>query len=232
MSSKVPRASLRRRRERDSEAAHRGRLRRRWTAARCRRPLVLLGREPQWLSGAARPRARRHGVAKGHQSIPRANVGFAGSEIVFDQMEIEHQVGLQSDLYAVATSGGHSRRLTHGARAADPDVSPDGRVIVCTTQRVGRRELALLDVATASTRPVPTPLVSQPGVHFFSPRWSPDGRWIAAERTTMESRSEVVLIDPATKRVARTVGVLSRQPQRLARVGCRWSSVLCVRPGR
>ena len=36
-----------------------------------RRPLVLLGREPQWLSGAARPRARRHRVAKGHQSIPR-----------------------------------------------------------------------------------------------------------------------------------------------------------------
>ncbi len=133
------------------------------------------------------------------------NLGFAGSEIVFDQMEIEHQVGLQSDLYAVAASGGRSRRLTHGARAADPDVSPDGRLIVCTIQRVDRRELALLDVATASPRPGPTPLVSQPGVHFFSPRWSSDGRWIAAERTTMERRSEVVLIDPATKLVARTV---------------------------
>ena len=156
------------------------------------------------------------------------NVGFAGSEIVFDQMEIEHQVGLQSDLYAVATSGGHSRRLTYGARAADPDVSPDGRVIVCTTLRVDRRELALLDVATASTRPVPTPLVSQPGVHFFSPRWSPDGRWIAAERTTMESRSEVVLIRSRNEACCADGGVLSRQPQRLARVGCRWSSVLCV----
>jgi hypothetical protein len=132
------------------------------------------------------------------------SVGFAGSEIVFDHMEIEHQVGLQSDLYAVAPRGGHARRLTHGARAGDPDVSPDGRVIVCTIQRVDRRDLAILDVPTASARAV-TPLVSQPGVHFFSPRWSPDGRWIAAERTSRQSRSEVVLIDAATKLVARTV---------------------------
>jgi len=133
------------------------------------------------------------------------NVGFAGSEIVFDYMEVEHQVGLQSDLYAVAASGGPVRRLTHGARAADPDVSPDGRVIVCTIQRVDRRELATLDLPTSSTRASPVPLVSEPGVHFFSPRWSRDGRWIAAERTSAQSRSEVVLIDAATRRVARTV---------------------------
>ena len=133
-------------------------------------------------------------------------VGFAGSEIVFDQIEIENQVGLQSDLYAIRGDGGRPRRLTHGVRAGDPDVSPDGRVIVCTIQRADRRELATLPVPTGTSQVAyPAPLVSQPGVHFTAPRWSPDGRWIAVERVSIESPSEIVLIDPATGRVARTV---------------------------
>ena len=131
-------------------------------------------------------------------------VGFAGSEIVFDQMEIENQVGLQSDLYAVG-AGGQTRRLTHGARAGDPDVSPDGGTIVCTVQRADRRELATLSVPAPGTMPRPVALVSEPGVHFSSPRWSPDRRWIAAERVSLQDRSEIVLIDPATGRIARTV---------------------------
>ena len=99
-----------------------------------------------------------------------------------------------------------SRRLTRGARAADPDVSPDGRVIVCTIQRADRRELATLPVPTGSARAAyPAPLVSEPGVHFTSPRWSPDGLSIAVERVSTAGRAEIVLIDPATGRVARTV---------------------------
>ena len=133
-------------------------------------------------------------------------VGFAGSEIVFDQIEIENQVGLQSDLYTIRSDGGHPRRLTRGARAADPDVSPDGRVIVCTIQRADRRELATLTVPTGSAPAVyPAPLVSEPGVHFASPRWSPDGLSIAVERVSTAGRAEIVLIDPATGQVARTV---------------------------
>ena len=132
-------------------------------------------------------------------------VGFAGSEVIFDQIEIENQVGLQSDLYAVDAGGSRSRRLTHGARAGDPDVSPDGGTIVCTIQLADRRELATLTVPTRAATPArPAPLVSEAGVHFSAPRWSPDRRWIAAERVSLQNRSEVVLIDPATGLVART----------------------------
>jgi WD40-like Beta Propeller Repeat len=132
-------------------------------------------------------------------------VGLAGSEIVFDQMEIENQVGLQSDLYAMDAGGGRLRRLTHGARAGDPDVSPDGGTIVCTIQRADRRELATLPVPARAAAARPVPLVSEPGVHFSSPRWSPDRRWIAAERVSLQNKSEIVLIDPTTGQVARTV---------------------------
>jgi hypothetical protein len=133
-------------------------------------------------------------------------VGFAGSLIVFDQLEVDNQVGLQSDLYAIAAAGGAPKRLTYGARAADPDVSPDGRVIVCTVQRADRRELATLPVSTSAARGArPAPLVSEPDVHFSSPRWSHDGRWIAAERVSLQGRSEIVIVDPSSGRVVRTV---------------------------
>jgi Tol biopolymer transport system component len=132
-------------------------------------------------------------------------VAFAGTEIVFDQVEIENQVGLQSDLYAIRSDGGSLRRLTRGARAADPDVSPDGRVIVCTIQRADRRELATLPVSVgAALAAYPAPLVSEPGVQFTSPRWSPDGLSIAVERVSTARRAEIVLVDPATGRVVRT----------------------------
>ena len=68
-----------------------------------------------------------------------------GDWIVFDQVERVRSVALFSDLYAVHTAGGGVTRLTRQARAADPDLSPDGRRIVCTVQATGRRAIALLD---------------------------------------------------------------------------------------
>src|SRR5205814_5822632 len=48
----------------------------------------------------------------------------SGSLLVFDQIDIERNVALRSDLFAVDQNGGRVRRLTRNARAADPDVSP------------------------------------------------------------------------------------------------------------
>jgi WD40-like Beta Propeller Repeat/Omp85 superfamily domain len=131
---------------------------------------------------------------------------FGGSLVIFDQLEVEHQVALQSDLYATDLDGGSSWRLTHGARAADPDVSPDARTIVCTVQRDDRRELATMTVPNGRQHLIPETLISEADTSFAGPRWSPDGRWIAAERGTRE----IVLIDPAAKKVVRTVAVSSR----------------------
>jgi Tol biopolymer transport system component len=129
------------------------------------------------------------------------SVAPAASSVVFDQIEVENQVGLQSDLYSVSMHGGAPTRLTNGARAADPDVSPDGRTIACTVQRADRRDIAVLDVPALGRTGAPSPLISEAHVHFASPRWSPDGRWIAAER----GPSAIVLIDPASKQIVATV---------------------------
>ncbi|HXW04901.1 MAG TPA: hypothetical protein VD833_06705 [Vicinamibacterales bacterium] len=132
-------------------------------------------------------------------------IGFAGRHVIFDQAEIVNQVGLQSDLYAVDADGGPIRRLTREARAADPDVSPDGVTIVCTLQRHDRRDLATFRWMPEGGAAVPDTLVSEAGTHFSSPRWSPDGRWIAAERSRAGAPSEIVLVDPVTARVVRTL---------------------------
>jgi len=138
-----------------------------------------------------------------------SRIGLAGSLVIFDQVEITRQVGLQSDLYAIATDGGRPWRLTRGARAADPDVAPDGRTLICTIQRADRRELATMSLP-ADRRlfgsGVPDTLISEPGVSFASPRWSPDGRWIAAER----GHAQIVLIDPVAKRVVRPLAASSK----------------------
>jgi phenylpyruvate tautomerase PptA (4-oxalocrotonate tautomerase family) len=121
----------------------------------------------------------------------------AGSVLVFDQLELSNNVGLQSDLYAVDAAGGAVTRLTYGERAGDPDVAPDGRTIVCTVQQADRRDLAMLRFDAAPRRAgSPVTLVSGPGADYASPRWSPDGRWIAAERRRAGIRSEIVRVDP------------------------------------
>jgi hypothetical protein len=122
--------------------------------------------------------------------------------IVFDQVEYVRSVGLQSDVYAVSTETGHVQRLTREARAADPDVSPDRSMIVCTVQGADRRYLATLPANGSGS---PSPFLSEPDTNFASPRWSPDGRWIVAERQRVGADPEIVVIDVAARQVVRTL---------------------------
>jgi len=119
-----------------------------------------------------------------------------GEWIVFDQLETVRSTALFSDLYAVRIDGGRVHRLTVEARASDPDLSPDGRRIVCVVQRVGYRALAMLDFHT-DTRTTPTILVDQPDSDFTGPRWSPDGRSVVVARR-QHGRYDLLVVDVAT----------------------------------
>lgn len=114
--------------------------------------------------------------------------------VVFDQVERARSVAIHSDLYAVRQDGGEVRRLTYGARAADPDLSPDERRIVCTVQATGRRALAIVDFRPGEAA-VPRVIAGDRAADYEAPRWSPDGRRIAAARRH-ERAFELVLIDP------------------------------------
>jgi len=126
----------------------------------------------------------------------------AGSNLlVFDQLEYDGPVALYSDLYVQPTDRGGTRRLTYGARAADPDVSPDGRTLVCTVQQVGRRSLATSVVPAAGDVASLAVFISEAATEYTWPRWSPDGRSIAAGRRRLGGPSELVVIDVATRDV-------------------------------
>ena len=125
-----------------------------------------------------------------------SRVGLAGDEAIFDQIEVIRDVGRQSDLYAVNLRNGRTRRLTRGARAANPDVSPDGSMLAFTVQESDRRLLATARLTDRVL--VPFPLVSWPNVDYGSPRWSPDGRFIAVERRTSGGAAEIAIVTVAT----------------------------------
>ena len=133
-------------------------------------------------------------------------LGMAGDQLVIDEIELVRSVALKSDLYLVEPRSGDRRRLTREARAADPDVR-DGNSVVCTVQMADRRALATLQVPPPGQTAVPQILLSEEKVFYAGPRWSPDGRWIVAERRRQGfGESDLVLVDVAQ----RTVRLLAR----------------------
>jgi hypothetical protein len=141
-------------------------------------------------------------------------VSIANGRAYFDQQELVRNVGLQGDLYAVTLRDGRVERLTRGARAADPDVSPDGRTIVYTVQQSGRMSLVLRPIETTAVAVrlgPPRVLRDDPDTQYAAPRWSPDGRIVSAERRRLHERPDVVLIDvPRRAIVARVTADAGR----------------------
>jgi Tol biopolymer transport system component len=139
-----------------------------------------------------------------------STVAVGRRTIVFDQLEVARNAAMLSDLYALGPGSNRVRRLTSGARLLDPDLSPDERTLAAVQHTAGGRSLVVLDAERISLgqSPRPTVVISEPDTQFNAPRWSPDGRLIAAERQRLGGRSDVVVVDPAR----RTVDVVAAIP--------------------
>jgi hypothetical protein len=123
--------------------------------------------------------------------------------IYFDQQEVRRNVGVYSDLYAFDRRTGGVTQMTSETRLIDPDLSPDNQTIVCARNAPGRRDLVLFPLKAIASSGTAGPgriivVASAPEEQFNAPRWSPDGRSIAAERHKVGSRSEVVIVDVAS----------------------------------
>ena len=135
------------------------------------------------LSGAVKRIARRNGLD--------ANAVSPDGSIVFAQPDYVDAFHYRTDLWV--HRNGHDVRLTRGARISQPDVRADGKIV--GVQAIpGSSRLVVVSADGKSIVPVTSgDLTTQ----WTEPRWSPDGKRIAAVRITSTGLSKVVVIDPA-----------------------------------
>ncbi|HEY1808227.1 MAG TPA: winged helix-turn-helix domain-containing protein [Acidobacteriaceae bacterium] len=108
------------------------------------------------------------------------------------------QPGKPWKIYTVDADGGHLQEVTNEARSeADPDWSPDGRTLVfgrlpdLMSEPSQPKHIELLDLATKTV----TQLPGSDGL--FSPRWSANGKLIAALSI---DQKRLLVFDLATKK--------------------------------
>ncbi len=110
------------------------------------------------------------------------------------------------DLEIIDLDTGDRRRLTEGERTSDPSVSPDGRWIVAVKQAAGCTWLVKLPIDGGSPQALGKLAA---GYQVSAPRWSPDGRAIAASLLEPGGARHIALFDPQTgahRKITRTFG--------------------------
>ena len=94
-------------------------------------------------------------------------------------------------IHLVSRDGGNPQQLmTEEREESNPGWSPDGNSLVFDIRAPGMRAIYLLDLRKNQVSPLPG------GMKMFSPRWSPDGRYIVA--LPLDSR-KLMLFDFTTQ---------------------------------
>lgn len=130
--------------------------------------------------GAQRRLGRRNGI--------EPNVPMPDGSLLFSQPDFRSPYTIRSDLYL--QRGRTTRRLTHGARVAFPDARGDG-AIVAVRAGLGTTHL----VRVSDDGHVTALTAAHPDTQWSEPRWSPDGRELAAVRWLRGGISEIVVTD-------------------------------------
>jgi len=139
-------------------------------------------------SGAVRRLGRRTGV--------QPNVPLADGSLLTSQLEFSGPFEIRSDLYV--QRGRRLHRLTHGQRLASPDARADGEIVAVQAEP-GTTTIVRVARDGRIVRPL---VMASLDTQWAQPRWSPDGRMIAAVRLIHGARSQIVVLD--------TTGVVRR----------------------
>src|SRR5262249_32042514 len=99
------------------------------------------------------------------------------------------------DLFVFDLESGDTHPLTRGQRAHEPDVSPDGKSVACAITSSGRRDLAVVPIASPPPRILPPHIAGL----VYSPAWSPDGRLIAYARWKQGGYRDIHIYDLGAK---------------------------------
>jgi hypothetical protein len=135
--------------------------------------------------------APRERIARRHSRSP--NVLLSNGDLLYSEMQFSGIYDVRSDLYVDRKRGG-KRRLTHNARLALPDArAGDDRIVAVQLVSAGSR----LVLVSRDGRTI-TPITGGgPDESWAEPRWSPDGKSIAAIRWTRGGTNAVIVLDTA-----------------------------------
>jgi len=126
-----------------------------------------------WLSGPDR-------LTTGPGEDENARLSPDGTRLVFDVRSTRTRLwSYPFDAAAGKVTGAGGPVLASGANEIDGDASPDGALVTYHVARGDRREMWLRSAADGSGRA----LVGDEDWMRTTPRWSPDGRWLAYTRT-------------------------------------------------
>jgi hypothetical protein len=123
--------------------------------------------------------------------------------VVFDSIDYTSNLFAFGELFEIKTglkspSGleGHRKRLTHGFRASAPDVSPDGRRVVFSTNHRGTSYLQIADLSVDGVLTNTHVLVKSNGYEqVYGPHWSPDNRHVAYSVWTHGGYRDIRFVD-------------------------------------
>jgi Tol biopolymer transport system component len=141
------------------------------------------------VAGRSRRIGRRNGTS------PNAPIPTG---LVYSQLDFISPYTIRSDLYR--SDMGRTVQLTHGARLSDPDARADGKIIAVWGHQAST-QLVLVSADGRTVTPI-TPYAAD--TEWSEPRWSPDGRRVAAVRWERGGYMAVVVVDTAG-RTAQTI---------------------------
>jgi hypothetical protein len=132
------------------------------------------------------------------QTVAQASRGPEG--VIFAAQDYHRTTYSFSELFAI--HGGRRRKLTHGLRAREPDVSPDGKRIAYVVQGGGLTQLEVAELADieGTWRVV---VQSRRFEQVFTPRWSPDGKQLAFSSWRQGGYRDIWLLELETGRSTR-----------------------------
>jgi hypothetical protein len=126
---------------------------------------------------------------------PTGGVVFSQTEVTDNLFDFDDISSLPPGEKSPNGLEGRRTRLTYGYRATDPDVSPDGRRVVFTTNHRGTTFLEIADLGPPGLTHTRTLVPSGRFDQAFTPRWSPDNRHVAYSAWTRGGYRDVRIVD-------------------------------------